>query len=449
MVKTGNFFIHHNFEIHPMSKIVQLTASNVKRLSAVTIKPDGSTVVIGGRHGNGKSSVLDCIVYAITGTKSLPPVPLRRGASKGHIDLDLGDLKIRRTFTRKGEADYTTSLEVKRANGDKVASPQALLDSLCSNLAFDPLEFSRMKPKAQLEALKSLVKLDFADLDRGRAEIYSRRTTINQQATQKKAEAAALPNVQGVGTEEVSLSERLAAIRQAEAQNKGNADARKLRAMREQAVTTKEAEVSRLQKLLADAIAARDAAVKESLAQQKVCDELAADIDLAPLQEALTNAETLNQSVRQNVRREQLVKESHDLSDQSDELTRQIEAIDDRKSQAMKEAKFPVEGLSFGHDGVLLNGLPLEQANTAAQIQLSVAMGLALNPQLRVMLIRDGSSLFADETGLGLIAKIAEENDAQLWIERASLGEECSVIISDGTVLEPIEAEEEAEVVGA
>lgn len=43
-------------------------------------------------------------------------------------------------------------------------------------------------------------------------------------------------------------------------------------------------------------------------------------------------------------------------------------------------------------------------------------------------------SLFADETGLGLIAALAEKHDAQVWIERASLGEECSVIIADGQV---------------
>jgi hypothetical protein len=432
-----------------MSKIVQLTASNVKRLSAVTITPDGSTVVIGGRHANGKSSVLDCIVYAITGTKSLPPVPLRRGASKGHIDLDLGDLKIRRTFTRKGEADYTTSLEVKRANGDKVASPQALLDSLCSSLAFDPLEFSRMKPKAQLEALKSLVNLDFADLDRERAEIYNRRTSINQQHAAKKAEAAAIQIVPGIGDKEVSVSERLSAIRQAEAANKGNADARKLLAQKESVVTAKAAEVKRLQDALAIAMRDAQAAVEAAAAQRELVNNLTADVDLAPLQEALSNAEAVNNGVRQNLRRAELVKASQVLSDQSDDLTRQIEAIDDRKAAAMKEAKFPVEGLSFGADGVLLHGLPLEQANTAAQIQLSVAMGLALNPQLRVMLIRDGSSLFADETGLGLVAKLAEEHDAQLWIERASVGEECSVIISDGMVLEPIEAEQEAEAVGA
>lgn len=425
-----------------MSKIVQLTASNVKRLSAVSIKPDGSTVVIGGRHGNGKSSVLDCIVYAITGTKSLPPVPLRRGASKGHIDLDIGDLKIRRTFTRKGEADYTTSLEVKRANGDKVASPQALLDSLCSSLAFDPLEFARLKPKAQLEALKSLVKLDFADLDREREQLYQRRTDVNRRQSAKKSEWMALPIVDGVGDTEVSLSDRLAAIRQAEQTNKSNADAKKLLAAKESLVISKSAEVKRLEEALASAKRDEQSAIELAETQRKAVAALPADVDTAPLQSALENAEAINKGVRQNIHRKQLVAEAEALSDESDELTRKIEAIDDSKSQAMRSAKFPVDGLGFGADGVLLNGLPLEQANTAAQIELSVAMGLALNPTLRVMLVRDGSSLFADETGLGLIAALADKHDAQVWIERASLGDECSVIIDDGHIKADVAAEE-------
>ena len=35
-------------------KIVKLTAENVKRISAVTITPDGNLTVIGGKNGAGK-----------------------------------------------------------------------------------------------------------------------------------------------------------------------------------------------------------------------------------------------------------------------------------------------------------------------------------------------------------------------------------------------------------
>ena len=46
-------------------KIVKLTAENFKRLEAVEITPDGNTVLISGRNGQGKSSVLDSILAAL------------------------------------------------------------------------------------------------------------------------------------------------------------------------------------------------------------------------------------------------------------------------------------------------------------------------------------------------------------------------------------------------
>ena len=38
-------------------KIIELRAENIKRLVAVTIKPDGNMVEITGRNGHGKTSV--------------------------------------------------------------------------------------------------------------------------------------------------------------------------------------------------------------------------------------------------------------------------------------------------------------------------------------------------------------------------------------------------------
>lgn len=422
-----------------MTKIVQLSVENVKRIQAVNITPDGSLVVIGGKHGNGKSSVLDSIMYALGGTDVLPPVPLRNGTNKGHVTVNLGDIVVTRKFTRKKDSDeINTTLEIKRANGDKVSSPQALLDSLCGKLAFDPLEFARMKPKDQLQQLKALVGLNFDELDRERAAHFQHRTDINRQNKAKQAEIDATPEVAGTPKAEVSVSERLAAVRQAEQQNKANADARKLLAAKEALVATKAAEVARLKGLLDVAMRDAQAAVEAASAQRETVDNLTADVDLAPLNEALSNVEAVNRGVRQNVKRAELLKQAAGLSSQADFLTEQINGIDEKKESLLKEAKFPVDGLSFGTDGVLLNGLPLEQACTADRIDLSVSMGLALNPKLKVMLIREGSLLFNDETGLELIAKKAAAADAQVWVERVSLGDECTVIIEDGMVAQEL-----------
>ena len=59
-------------------------------------------------------------------------------------------------------------------------------------------------------------------------------------------------------------------------------------------------------------------------------------------------------------------------------------------------------------------------------------MGLALNPKLKVLLIRDGSLL--DEANLKMLCEMAQAADAQLWIERVGDGQEVSVVIEDGKV---------------
>ncbi len=53
--------------------IVSLEASNVKRLRAVSIDASGKpAVIIGGRNEQGKSSVLDSIVYCLGGKPDIP-----------------------------------------------------------------------------------------------------------------------------------------------------------------------------------------------------------------------------------------------------------------------------------------------------------------------------------------------------------------------------------------
>jgi len=100
----------------------------------------------------------------------------------------------------------------------------------------------------------------------------------------------------------------------------------------------------------------------------------------------------------------------------------------------LSEAKFPVAGLSFDESGVTFNGLPFAQSSGAEQLRASVAIAMAMNPKLKVLLCRDGSLL--DDDSLALLSQIVEDNGYQLWLERVGTGAECSVIIEDGAVKE-------------
>jgi hypothetical protein len=61
-------------------------------------------------------------------------------------------------------------------------------------------------------------------------------------------------------------------------------------------------------------------------------------------------------------------------------------------------------------------------------------MALAMNPDLRVILIRDGSLL--DAENLAVIEEMAAERDAQIWIERVSDDRSVGIVIEDGALVD-------------
>ena len=156
--------------------------------------------------------------------------------------------------------------------------------------------------------------------------------------------------------------------------------------------------------------------------------------DPQPIRDRIASADEINQKVRENRQWQQLFVQQKRAAVESEAMTAKLEAIDQAKAGMLATAQFPIEGLSFDEDGVTLNGIPFDQASSAEQLRTSVAMGLAMNPTIRVLLVRDASLL--DEDGLRIITELAEENDAQVWLERVGAGPECSVVIEDGHVLE-------------
>ena len=396
-------------------KIVRLAAENVKRLCAVEIKPDGSLVVIGGKNGAGKTSVLDSIMYALAGTKSIPSKPIRTGAKAGQIVVELdGDPPM--TVTRKLTA-AGGSLEIKTADGFKAPSPQKILDELCGKVAFDPLAFTRMKPRDQIGELRALVGLDFSAVDTERKQLYDERTIANRQA--KTLEAQTVPVVPlDTPDEEVSVSDLVNKLVIAQDDNTTTE-------LHQQNVTSRQTDLDRLQATLTKA--------ETMLAQAEAkLAERPPIVDTAAIEQEIAAAEKTNEAVRAKQERKRLVGEYAAFSETSAALTDRIDQIDANKAAQLAGAEWPVPGLGFDEDGVTLNGLPFEQASSAEQLRVSVAMGLAVNPTLRVLLIRDGSLL--DDEGLRMVAELAAERDGQVWIERVGEGAECSVVIEDGHV---------------
>src|SRR5260221_4288607 len=83
-------------------KILKLSAENFQKITVVEITPDGNLIQITGKNGAGKTSLLNSIWVALGGADAMPGMPVRKGADKGHVTLDLGDIVVTRRFDAEG-----------------------------------------------------------------------------------------------------------------------------------------------------------------------------------------------------------------------------------------------------------------------------------------------------------------------------------------------------------
>lgn len=408
-------------------RLIELNAESFKRLKAVRIRPDSPVTPIVGRNGAGKTSVLDAIAAALGGAGESPEVPIRRGDEAAEVLLDLGDITVRRRWIAGGRS----TLEVCSPDGAKYSSPQAVLDGLVGELSFDPLEFSRMKPDVQIATLGRVAGIDFEDFARKRKGKFDERTLVNRQHKAAKSQLDAMPAVEAPD-EEVNVGQILQHIQRDQAANaevdeqtrfvgKLAADV----AGKKKRIESLSAELDREKAALVDLEAKHTEAVEVAATLVKV--------DVSDLQRQAAEAGKTNALVLAKSNRKAKADEVGSLNVKAAKLTVEIELLDAERNTAVAGAKLPVAGLAITDESILLNGIPISQCSGAEKLRLSVALGLALNPKLKLMLIRDGSLL--DAEGMKLLSDMAEAADAQVLIERVQTGGEVGVRIEDGEVV--------------
>lgn len=428
-------------------KIVQLQAENVKRLKAVEISPEGHIVEITGRNGQGKSSVLDAIWWALAGTTHIQAVPIRKGENEARIRLDLGEIKVVRTFRKREDQTFTTSIAVESTDGARYPSPQRMLDGLLGALSFDPLAFTRMDGKAQMEALKRFVPgVDFDAIEKANKADFDRRTDVNRQAKALRAQASGIVVPADAPAERIDDAALVAEMEQA---GDHNALIERRRAGREAAaaeVKRLDAEAERLRgeiAVLTDRLRDTEGTADQKRGQLANAETLPKPIDTAALRERIAAASRLNAAFDARNRRAGIERDAESAEEQSAVLTN---AIADRKAAmqaAVAQAEMPVAGLSFGADEILLDGVPFDQASSAEQLRTSVAIAMAANPKLRVIRVQDGSLL--DEEAMRILAEMAQASDYQVWIERVGVSGGVAIVIEDGTVKGAVQVAQAAE----
>jgi DNA repair exonuclease SbcCD ATPase subunit len=419
----------------PPKTITELRAENVKRLKAVEVHPDGAPiVVVGGNNAQGKSSLLDSIAYALGGKGLIPARPVRDGEDEASVEVTLAGsppLIVRRRWKK----DRTT-LEVFEDHPTgkaKLSSPQKILDAMCGRIAFDPLAFALMKPADQVATLKEVVGLDTSMIDGQIAAAITDRADINRRVRDIEGELKGMPmpgdDVPDDDVDTALLATKLAAAH--EHNNKGAKLTSKQIDLTEEIVRIRDDMVA-----LENSLRTAQSALDDKRAELEETRRLMAEfvtMDPEPIKEQIANASAVNAKVQQKRARHIVETKYKAALAQAEDATARIEGMRQERLEMAENAEWPIPGLDFGESGVMFKGLPFDQASQAEQLRVAVAIGMATNPGIKVLLIRDGSLL--DENSMMLLTELATDAGGQVWVERVGKEDGSMVVLEDGQAL--------------
>lgn len=410
-------------------KINELLIENVKRVKAVQFEPsaDGLTI-IGGRNGQGKTSVLDAIAWALGGNNYKPSIPERDGAlvpPNLHIELSNGLI-----VERKGK---NSTLKVTDPNGNK--SGQQLLNEFVSTLALDLPKFINGSDKDKADSLLKILGIGdvLAQLDVKENQLYAQRTEVGRIADRKKKAADEMPMYPNVPKEPVSATELIKQQQEILARNGEN--------------ERKRQDANRYEQILAsaqiafdEAKAALQKAEQDCLTARKSAEDLH-DESTAELEKNLAEIEALNIKIRANSTKEAAEVEANNLQQEYDGLTEQIESVREERSKLLDSAELPLPGLSVKDGKLIYNNMPWDGMSGSDQLKVATAIVRKLNPQCGFVLMDKLEQM--DLETLQEFGAWLKQEGLQVIATRVSTGDECSIIIEDGMVKGDTEAVKE------
>ena len=477
-------------------KITLIRAQNYQRLKFAELPmPTRGVVHVTGPNGAGKTSLLSAVFAAFGSAKAAPEIPIRQGEKSAEVRIETDEVDVIRKFGVSAKGEPTTTLIVEK-DGARYQSPQRLLDQFWSPIAFDPLAFSRLDDGAQYDQLRALVKLDVDpdDLENRNRRDYELRTEVNRDAARLRGQASGIAYPDGLPESEIDVGELGRRLQEA---SENNAAAEREKSLRERLaqqatdhrvradallaeiepalaemrvtlaarLTQIDEDIADLERRLAElrhrrnefeagAQAGQDAkrrALEQEAAEhsakaaelEKALRErgvaLAEPIDLQELVARIEEARRINGFIEDRKRRETLEAEAKALEDRSAALTEQMAERTQQIRDAIEKAEMPIAGLSFAEGRVLYNNVPLRQASSAEQLRVSIAIGMALNPRLRFMVIRDG--VFLDDDSLAAVSQMAVDNDYQMLIESIDPDGKVGIVMEEGEVAEVLTEE--------
>jgi DNA repair exonuclease SbcCD ATPase subunit len=434
--------------------VLKAEITKFKNIDYRIVEAQGRSMIIAGKNEKGKSSLIQAISCSFNSVMT-PMEPIKEGEEKASVEITIGGelegeqlkYKISTYFTpgnKKGRLVIHDSEGQPIKGGEKT-----FLDSLIGDISFDIMKFvdlgvtdngkrSKSGSKEQVEMIMSLLPQEalekIAKLGHEKTEKYDLRTDINREIKLYKGQIEASEFSQ----EDIEKYSKEKSIKEI---SERKAKAEKFNQAHEKAVEFEEnyienavdleneaeeieREISKLQKSLADKRQEIQNFLNKKVEVSKFLEKNPKPKDIDAIDnemQTLSDHNTKVAQVKELDAKKATLKEKEDESQKySDRLTE----IESEKKEIFSNADMPVKGLAFDEEGVTYDGLPLCETNipTSKLIEIGARIGMALNPSLRLLVVKRGESL--DNEHMEALLEICSKEGYQLLIEKVDSNKE-------------------------
>lgn len=426
-----------NQELQPQAseglKSLHLMLENFKNIGKTEIEIGGRSLIFMGKNGSGKSTLIQAMMSPMD-AKLLPSEPIKQGEERARISHKIGG-NIQGEYKEYIMDLYFTKasgkgrLVVTNEKGEVMKTPATLLKSIIGDVSFDVMKWLNDDKAKKLKTIKALTgcqkEIDVINLhiDNEKAKFKTKKDRADDlEATLKNSEFSQNPDDVEKYSEPIDISplqQELYGISKKQVdwdgiKNQVQGFHQEVQYANDKIMAAGN-EINRLQ--------------NEIKRQQQIIEEQTAIADKAngniktgtdwlnsvprPSVEEVNNR--INLAIAHNEKHSRIkmlsdqTKEKFNLRNEAEQIKGEIKKLEDQRSALINNSQLPIEGLTFTDDEIFINGLPLEegQVNTAKLFDIGVEVAMALNPNLKIIFLHDGS-LFDHDSLKSIVKKIED-----------------------------------------
>ena len=409
--------------------LTQLRISDYGAIKAltVTVNEDGHIIKVCGPNGVGKTTAVDAPWAALCGTGNVMVQPIREGATKATLEVDLRNTNGDKLFVTKIITAKTTRLVVKNAEGMAYSSQQTKLDQLFSAVTIDPFAFGKLNDR---EKIKLLLKISGQEeplraLDQEQSAAYEQRTEVNRNVKEFEGKLKALPADALTPVEKKSTQEILDRLREEQSrvagvQGKGDriVDCKAEITECEGENRDNDRKISEYEEIIRALKLESDGNRGTVNERKHEITALQGAVDAAPtdtsalIEDELLEVEAHNDRARQHGEAVDLKVRLTAATERSDELTAYITGKDNEKRKLLADSPLPIDDIQINGEELLILGRPCKDLCGEEELTVGLKIGVAMNPGLRIMRIDHGAEL--DAKSWKQVAEYCVENNFQV-----------------------------------